>query len=193
MTQTRLSAIAGFSILALIVAGAALWQLNPFRDQPAWVPTCSDLAAPMQAAAGGAWATADRAGRDDDSHRASDSSALCDLAFTSADQRFSGTVSVRISGMTDDDEARREAQTGDCPGSAWPAAVPAGYAALRACNALVGERISSSIRAAKGQRSLSVTLRTSIPAGSPVEDVAGFAQGTLAKLADLGLTLPENG
>ena len=189
MSQTRVSAIVGFGTLVVITLAFALWGLNPFQSRPSWVPTCSDLTVAMQADAGGAWSVS----KPDPDRKINETSTLCEVAFTSGDQRYSGTVGVRVGGDADEDAAQRTAEIGDCPGLPYPTPKPPGYSVLRACNAVIGERLSSALEAAKGKRTVSLSLHTSIPADVAASDAAVFAQETMAKLADLGLTVPESG
>ena len=113
-------AIAGFATLALIVATVAVWQRHPFAGRDAWVPTCSDLAPAMQSSAGGAWSVSEP----DGARGKTQSSTLCQLAFSSADQRYSGTVHVLVQGDTDEDAARQKAVDADCLGVATAATTP---------------------------------------------------------------------
>lgn len=130
MTQTRVPAIAGWTTLAVIVVAAALWQLYPFGDRRPWVPTCTDLAPRMQSTVGGAWSVAEP----DANRDKNQTSIICELAFTSADQRFSGTAQVFITGEADQGTSRREVTNAPCTGTTLPATLPAGYLALRACS-----------------------------------------------------------
>ncbi|GAA2562049.1 hypothetical protein GCM10010435_37460 [Winogradskya consettensis] len=184
----RLSAFVGFGTLAVIVVAVAVWQLNPFGDKQTWVPTCSDLSAPMQSAVGGAWAV----GKDDPSRKVNDSSTLCELAFTSSDQRFIGTVQVFLSGAGDDDAARREADGYPCDGVQSASAPADGYSVYRSCGRTLGGRHNVSVVAAQDQRWLSLTLSTSIPAGGTPSDVSAFGQDTLSALAHQCVTLSDS-
>ncbi|MFI7597555.1 hypothetical protein [Actinoplanes sp. NPDC049681] len=185
MTRTRMPAVAGFATLALIVATVAVWQLHPFAGRDAWVPTCSDLAPVMQSSAGGAWSVSEP----DGARGKTQSSTLCQLAFSSADQRFSGTVHILVQGDTDEDAARQKAVDADCLGVATAATAPSGYSAYRTCGQNNGERVNGSVIAAKGDRWANLSASTSVPPGTEGVAAIAYAQDLAGKLAEHAMTL----
>ncbi|MEV4637431.1 hypothetical protein AB0J80_08775 [Actinoplanes sp. NPDC049548] len=166
----------------------ALWQLDPFADRPARVPSCTDLAPAMQSTAGGAWSVSDP----DKDRSETESSTVCQLTFTSADQRFSGTALVLVQGDTEEEAARRKAAKTECLGIATVAAVPNGYSAYRTCEQNNGERVNGSVVAAKGNRWTHLSVFTSVPAGAEAAAAIAYAQDMAGKLAELAMTLTES-
>ncbi|GGK99746.1 hypothetical protein [Mangrovihabitans endophyticus] len=188
MKTTRASAIAGFTVVALVALAVAVWQMHPWRESAAWVPTCSDLTTAMQGAAGGAWTVSKPdAGRDKN-----DTSTVCQIAFITTGRRHTGTVDVFIAGTPDPDTTGRQAATADCAGTPAPAPAPAGYLVYRACTRNAGDRINETVIAARQRRWATLSLSAAIPADGNPAEVSRFAHTAAGKLADLGLTLPED-
>lgn len=183
---TRVPAVAGWSTLAVIVVGAGLWAWRPWSDSSPWVPTCSDLAVAMPKVTPGAWSVSEK----DAGRSSTESAALCELAFATTDQRFTGHLRVYISGESDTEVLGRRATDEPCDGTADPVGVPDGYLKFRACSAVVGEFAYATAIAAKGDRWLRMTAATSIREKNK-NDVLPFSRDIARKAAEQGLTLDE--
>lgn len=187
MSNTRIPAIAGWATLAVVVLGAGLWAWQPWTEDAPWVPTCADLAKSLPAAAGGTWSVSEA----DLARGTTESSTRCELAFTSADQRFSGTLRVSIYGEPDADLLRQRAADEPCEGTAEPKELPKGYVAFRACSGTLGDFAHASVVAAKDSRWLRMTASTSIRPDNRT-DVFTFSREVVRKAVDQGLTLRES-
>lgn len=187
MTSTRVPTITGWATLAVVVVAGGLWAWKPWSGSQPWVPTCSDLAKVMPAAAGGAWSVSEA----DPARAANQSSTRCELAFSSADQRVAGTLRVFISGESDTDLLRRRAADEPCDGTAEPPAAPDGYLAFRACSAVVGDFAHATVIAARNERWLRMTVSASIRDDNK-NDILPFARDVVRKAAGQGLSLRES-
>ncbi len=186
MTTTRAAAIAGWATLAVFVIAAGLWAWKPWSSS-AWVPTCSDLATVLPQEAGGAWSVSEG----DPGGDTTRSSALCELAFSSADARFAGTLQVFITAESDTDLLQRRVFAEPCDGTNESDNTPSGYRAFRSCSAVVGDFANATVIAAKDTRWLRMTASTSIRDDNS-NDVLPFSRELVRKAAEQGLTLAED-
>jgi hypothetical protein len=148
------------------------------------VPTCSDFTVAMPPVVAGTWSISEQ----DPGRNSDESSAQCELAFATADQRFAGRLRVFISGESDEDLLRQRVTDERCDGTAESESLPDGYLAFRACSAFAGDFAHATVVAAKDNRWLRMTVSTSIRAENS-DAVLPFSRDVVRKAAEQGLTL----
>jgi hypothetical protein len=175
--------------IGLLLSGGAFsairWKL--LADEDTGVPNCAALVADLPNSATGAWGI-----RDPEPRRVTDSTTTCELAFTTADERFSGSVSVFILGSSDPDRLRREVSSGFCYGSARPVDDAEKYLAVRHCVELVGEVALAGVFAARDHRFVHMVATVRGGSADRVE-LTRIASEIARTVADRGLSLPRNG
>jgi hypothetical protein len=177
----------GIVVALLAVAGLVLWQRGTFTEDRPDVPSCPELVKTLPTAAGGIWAMI----KPDPSRRKKPST-FCELSFISADDRYSGTVSVLIVGDTDEERLRREVRNAACSDPAPPHdAANHGYLAFQACDGTVGALDGASVLAAKKPRSVHMTVTIARRPGTHAEAI-DFARNLARAVADEGLTVPAS-
>jgi hypothetical protein len=188
MLRREMGAIA--VVVGLIAAlGLVLWRGGVFSEDHPDVPSCPELADTLPAAAGGTWAVSKP---DPNYPRLTKASTLCELGFISADQRYSGTVSVFIAGNTDDEALQRGVRDARCNGSVRPLdTASSGYLALKTCVDMIGESIFADVLAAKKPRRVHMVGKVARRSGTDAE-ASGFARSLARTVADQGLTIPPS-
>lgn len=181
--RTRLTVVAA-AVAVVAVAALALWWWNPFSDDYPDVPDCAAVAAKLPSAAGGRWAVS----KQYSARQASRSSSSCELAFTSADQRTSGTVTVLLIGHADTGDLRTEVAGAPCDGAATPSGDLSRYLAFRACTEVIGDTIRATVVAAENPRWVRTVVTTTDPPGDG--DATVQATQKLARtIADQALSI----
>jgi hypothetical protein len=176
-------------VVLVAVAGLVLWQKGVFDRDPPDVPGCAELAKVLPTAAGGTWAVSEP---DPDYGRLTKSTTLCEISFISADQRYSGTVSVFISGSTDDEALLSEVRGRRCNDSVQPLdAASNGYLAIKTCDDMIGESLFANVLAAKHPRWVDMVVKLSRWSGTDTE-ASDFARNLARTAADQGLTIPAS-
>ncbi|WP_412738605.1 hypothetical protein [Krasilnikovia sp. MM14-A1259] len=166
----------------MLLVVVLLWW-KPFDEHPD-VPSCDSLAKALPSAAGGTWGISEP-----DTTHLTQSSTRCTLAFTSTDQRFSGTTTVLLTGDTRPEQLRSEVQAAPCNGAAAPPAGEADYVTSRACTEQIGDNVRAAVIAAKHPRWTRIVVEVPTRPGT-VEDAVTFSQNLARTVAHQCLTLP---
>lgn len=130
MRRPRPAVVVGLVGVILAIGYGMVWWIDPFRGD--WVPTCTDVAPRMQAELGGGWTVTDPDEyREESRHR---TSSTCEMAFVTADQKYTGTVHLFTVGAPDVEAARKDVNSYQCAGTETAAEPGHGYDAVRLCS-----------------------------------------------------------
>ncbi|MEJ3745772.1 hypothetical protein WEI85_21080 [Actinomycetes bacterium KLBMP 9797] len=158
--------IAIFAAVLTVAVGVGLWRAGVFAEGLPDVPSCDDLANAMPERTAGTWTVR----RTVPPRTLTTSTASCEFAFSSADQRFHGEISVDMWGHTDAEALRDDVESFPCYGAtATTPQADVAYLASRHCQEVIGDRTRVGMSAATDHRFAHVLVAITGPTAAADE------------------------